>query len=236
MSLWEKEEQSLLYRLRNAVIYFDGDEMLSTAKECITSGFDVNKAIFEGLLPGIQEVGRLYEEQVYFIPEMLLCSEVLYLGLDLFRPYAQKRDIGIRGKVLIGVVCGDIHDIGKNIVKMMLETSGFDVYDLGRDVPVEKFLIQSRIIEPDIVCLSTMMTTTLLNMKETIKYLKDTKPDIKIMVGGCTVTVNISRRLGATGYAPNAYQALKTVINILSAGKLPANGVLARGPGRVDCV
>ena len=126
MSLWEKEDERLLHRLRNAVIYFDDDEMLDTAKECIASGFDVNKAIFEGLLPGIQEVGRLYEEQVYFIPEMLLCSEVLYLGLELFRPYVQKRDMGIRGKVLIGVVCGDIHDIGKNIVKMMLETSGFE--------------------------------------------------------------------------------------------------------------
>ena len=234
MSLWEKEDERLLHRLRNAVIYFDDDEMLNTAKECIASGFDVNKAIFEGLLPGIQEVGRLYEEQVYFIPEMLLCSEVLYLGLELFRPYVQKRDMGLRAKVLIGVVCGDIHDIGKNIVKMMLETSGFDVYDLGRDVPVEKFLIQSRVIEPDIICLSTMMSTTLMNMKETIRHIKDAKPDTKIMVGGCTVTSNISNRLGATGYAPNAYQALKTAIHILSAGKRMANGVLARGAGRSD--
>jgi len=236
MSLYHKGDERLLHRLRNAVIYFDGDEMLNTARECIDSGFDVNKAIFEGLLPGIQEVGRLYEEQVYFIPEMLLCSEVLYLGLDMFKPYVQKRDMGLCAKVLIGVVYGDIHDIGKNIVKMMLETCGFDVYDLGRDVPIEKFLIQTRVIEPDIVCLSTMMTTTLLNMKEIIKHLKDAQPDIKIMVGGCTVTSNISRRLGATGYAPNAYQALKTAIQILSMGKMMANGALLRSPGRVDCV
>jgi len=221
MSLREADDEIILRRLKNAVIHFDANEMTSVANDCIGSGYDVKRAIFEGLLPGIQEVGRLYDEQVYFIPEMLKCSEVLYLGLDLFRPHVPRMDVGVHGKVLIGVVQGDIHDIGKNIVKTLLEICGFEVYDLGRDVPIEKFLIQTRVIEPDIVCLCTMMSTTLLNMKETIRFLKDTKPDIKIMVGGCTVTPDISRRLGATGYAPNAYQALKTAVRMLSAGKQP---------------
>jgi methanogenic corrinoid protein MtbC1 len=231
MSLRHDEEAGLLYRLRSAVIDYDEKKMVSVVRECIDIGFDANRAIFEGLLPGIEEVARFYEDQVYFIPEMLMCSEVLYLGLDLLRPHVQKKETGLRGKILIGVVSGDIHDIGKNIVKMMLETAGFEVYDLGRDVPWEKFLIQSRVIQPDIICLSTMMTTTLLNMKETIKRLRDTMPQTKILVGGAPVTINISRRLGASGWAPNASQALKTTLQLLSVGSLASREVLGRGTG-----
>ncbi|OAT86130.1 corrinoid protein [Desulfotomaculum copahuensis] len=213
--LCQRKEFELLNRLREGVINFDEDEVVRTAQECIQTGMDATRAIFEGLVPGIEEVGRLYEEEIYFIPEMLMCADALYRGLELLREKVEKRELGIRGRVLIGVVAGDIHDIGKNIVKMMFEASGFEVYDLGKDVPPETFLREYRRLKPDIVCLSTMMTTTMLGMKRVMARLREENPDVLIMMGGSPVTEQVAARWGASGYAPNASQALKAAIKLL---------------------
>lgn len=213
------KEQELLVKLREGVINYDDEEVEKAAKEWIELGLDAAKAIFEGLVPGMEEVGRLYEEEIYFIPEMLLCADALYRGLELLRPHVRKRDLGIRGRVLIGVVEGDIHDIGKNIVKMMFEVSCFEVYDLGRNVPLEDFIEAYRKYKPDLVCLSTMMTSTLLEMKKVIATLKEENPHIKILVGGAPLTDQIASRWGASGYAPNANRALKAAVDLLVALK-----------------
>ncbi len=213
--LSRQEENELLLQLKNAVINFDEEKVAQLVEECLEKGISAGKAIFEGLVPGIEEVGRLYEEQVYFIPEMLLCADALYRGLELLKNRLEKKDFGVRGTVLIGVVEGDIHDIGKNIVKMMFETANFEVYDLGRDVSLESFLNLYEQLRPDIVCLSTMMTTTMLEMKRVIVRLKEENPEVKIMVGGAPVTEEIAARFGASGYAENATKALKVAIKIL---------------------
>ncbi|MDQ0285230.1 corrinoid protein of di/trimethylamine methyltransferase [Desulfofundulus luciae] len=215
--LGSQKERELLSRLREAVINFDEEAVVETAKECIERGMDATRAIFEGLVPGIEEVGRLYEEEIYFIPEMLLCADALYRGLELLREHVVKKDVGVRGRVLIGVVEGDIHDIGKNIVKMMFEASSFEVYDLGRDVPLETFIREYRRLKPDLVCLSAMMTTTMLRMKPLIARLKEENPQVRIMVGGAPVTEHVAARWGAHGYAPNAPRALKAAIDLLVA-------------------
>lgn len=217
--LTNEVEKSLLERLKNAVIFFDDQEMELSAKEWNDMGLDPSIGIFYGLVPGMEEVGKLYEDQVYFIPEMLLCADVLYKGLEILKTNIYKTDILKRGKILIGVVDGDIHDIGKNIVKMMLEISGFEVYDLGRDVPLQVFKEQVREIRPDIVCLSTMMSTTLQQMRKVIKALKQDEPELKVLVGGAPITEKIARSWGVSGYGKDANHALRAAISIMEQMK-----------------
>nr|WP_152947099.1 corrinoid protein [Desulfofundulus thermobenzoicus] len=218
-----EQEEKLLSRLKEAVVDYNEEELVAAIEEAFRHGLDVQKAIFEGLAPGIQEVSRLYEEQVYFIPELLLCAEVLYRGLAIFKEHMGKKDLGVRGTVIIGVVEGDIHDIGKNLVKMMLEGAGFEVIDLGRDVPLQRFLSEHRKVRPDIVCLSTMMTTTLAEMKKVVKVLQERNPRVKVMVGGAPLNEDMARRWGACGYAPNAHQALKKAVEIILSVKNAAD-------------
>ncbi|NHM26678.1 cobalamin-binding protein [Desulfofundulus sp. TPOSR] len=216
---WQELKLHLLTRLKKAVVEHDEEELLAAIEDAFREGLDARKAIFEGLVPGMEEVSRLYEEGVYYIPELLLCAEVLYRGLAVFKEHVEKKDLGIKGTVIIGVVEGDIHDIGKNLVKMMLEGAGFEVIDLGRDVPLRRFLSEHRKVRPDIVCLSTMMTTTLAEMKKVIKELRERNPRVKIMVGGAPLSDCIARRWGASGYAPNAHQALKKAVEIMLSVK-----------------
>ncbi|MHB1044227.1 MAG: cobalamin B12-binding domain-containing protein [Eubacteriales bacterium] len=215
-----EQEKLLLEKIIQSVIFFDENEMEKLVKHWIGLGFDPSKAIFYGLVPGMEEVGRLYEDQVYFIPEMLLCADVLYKGLEMLKAKIGKKNNFTRGKIVIGVVFGDIHDIGKNIVKMMLDISGFEIYDLGRDVSFKEFYQKTNQIHPDIICLSAMMTTTLLEMRRIIKKLKEKNPDLKVLVGGAPVTEKIARVWGANGYGQDAHQALKVALNIMKQLKV----------------
>lgn len=208
-------EELLLDQIKHAVIFFDEEEMKSSVRQWLEWGFDPSRAIFSGLVPGMEEVGRLYEDQVYFIPELLLCADVLYKGLELLKARIEKKYLSVKGTVVIGVVYGDIHDIGKNIVKMMLEISGFEVHDLGRDVPLETFAEKLAEVQPDILCLSAMMTTTMFEMRKMIRSLKENNPDLKVLVGGAPFSENIARRWGASGYGKDAHHALKAAVSIM---------------------
>lgn len=220
-----EQEKFLLEKIKQAVIFFDENEIEQLVKQWLDLGFDPSKAIFYGLVPGMEEVGRLYEDQVYFIPEMLLCADVLYKGLELLKARIEKKHIFTRGKIIIGVVFGDIHDIGKNIVKMMLDISGFEIYDLGRDVSIKEFANKIAQIQPDIICLSAMMTTTLLEMRRIIKKLKEKNPNLKVLVGGAPVTEKIARVWGANGYGQDAHQALKVALSIMQQLKIEMDAV-----------
>ena len=210
-----EQEKAMLENIKQAVIFFDENELEKLLTQWIKQGLDPSRAIFYGLVPGMEEVGRLYEDQVYFIPELLLCADVLYKGLGLLNSRIEKKYCFVRGKIVIGVVLGDIHDIGKNIVKMMLYISGFEVYDLGRDVSLKQFSKELAKVQPDIVCLSAMMTTTLLEMRRIIKKLKEENPNLKVLVGGAPVTEKIARVWGTNGYGRNAHQALKAALDIM---------------------
>lgn len=214
-----QEENRLLVDLKKAVINHDEEEVVRIVNDCLSKEVDAGRAIFEGLVPGIEEVGRLYEEGVYFIPEMLLCADALYRGLEILKTHIERKDFGVKGTVLIGVVEGDIHDIGKNIVKIMFETANFNVYDLGRDVSLQRFLEEYHRLKPDIVCLSTLMTTTMFEMKRVMRKLKEKDPNVKIMIGGAPVTEDIASRWGAAGYAKDATRALRVAIDILVSMK-----------------
>ncbi len=215
----KEKTQEILARLKKAVIEYDEDVSKEAAEEALKEGVNPNDAIFNGLVSGMQEVGRLFEAQEYFVPELLMCADALYVGLDILKPHVNQLDLGMKGSVVIGTVEGDVQDIGKNIVKMMFDVAGFEVYDLGKDVHLDKFLEEQIKTDSDLVCLSAMMTTTMVGMKKVIDDLKAKNPDIKIMIGGAPVSRDIAEKWGADGYAPDANNALKDAINMISSLK-----------------
>ncbi len=215
----EERKQEILKKLKNAVIQFDEDAAKEGAEETLKEGVNPNDAIFNGLVSGMEEVGRLFESQEYFVPELLMSADALYVGLDILKPHVKQLDLGVKGSVVIGTVEGDVHDIGKNIVKMMFDVAGFEVYDLGKDVPLDKFVEEQIKTDSELVCLSAMMTTTMVGMKKVIDDLKAKNPDIKIMIGGAPVSKDIAEKWGADGYSADANNALKDAINMVSSLK-----------------
>jgi len=215
----DERRAELLAKLRNAVIQYDEDASKEGAQEALNEGMDANDAIFNGLVSGMEEVGRMFEAQEYFVPEMLMCADALYAGLDILKPHVKQLDLGVKGSVVIGTVEGDVHDIGKNIVKMMFDVAGFTVYDLGRDVPLEKFVEEQMKTDSDLVCLSAMMTTTMTGMKKVIDDLRKKNPNVKIMLGGAPVSQDVADKYGADGYAKDATNALKDAINMIASLK-----------------
>jgi len=210
-------EQEILNQLKEGVIEYEGDMVIEAANAALAEGIDAEKAIFDGLVAGIEEIGRLYELEEIFVPEMLLAADAMYAGLNILKPHMKKKDGGKKGSVIMGVVQGDVHDIGKNIVKMMFDVAGFEVHDLGRDVPLDQFIEEQLNTNSDLVCLSAMMTTTMVGMPEIIKKLKDKNPNVKIMIGGAPVNENLASQWGADGYAKDANNALKDAINMVSS-------------------
>lgn len=212
-----EKERELLQMLRDGVINYDEEMTKNAASQVVELGLDANKAVFEGLVDGMKEVGRLYEEQEYFVPELLMCADALYAGLNILKPHMRSEQTGLRGQVVIGVVQGDVHDIGKNLVKMMFDVAGFEVHDLGRDVPLERFVEEQLRTDSDLVCLSAMMTTTMVGMKDIIRSIKEKNPKALIMIGGAPVTEELAEKWGADGYAKDASNALKEAINMIGS-------------------
>nr|WP_092473010.1 corrinoid protein [Desulfotruncus arcticus] len=206
-------------KLKKGVIMYDEEIVVQAAENVLRYGLDIYESIMNGLVPGIEQVGRLYESGEYFVPEMLMCSDALYAGLSVLRPHLKKSKPVVNGQIVIGVVQGDIHDIGKNIVKMMFDAAGFQVHDLGRDVPLDRFVEEQLRTDSEIVCISTLMTTTMYGMVEIIQKIKEKNPSVKIMVGGAPLTEELARKWGADGYSPNAHNAIKYAIKMVSSLK-----------------
>ena len=165
------DKQTLLSQMAEAVVEMDEDLVGEAATEYVNEGHDALEGITAGLSAGMEEVGHLYEEQEYYIPELLICSEVMYKGMDILRPHLNKAasDDKVKLKAVVGVVEGDTHDIGKNLFKIMLETQGFELYDLGRDVPPDQFIDKAKEVGANLIGMSTLMTTTMRNMEVTIE-------------------------------------------------------------------
>ena len=212
-------EQELFDALKESVIEYDEDAVKEAAQAVIDEGIDAYKAVFEGLVEGMNAVGTLYEEQEYFVPEMLMCADALYAGLAILKPHIKQKDGDVKGTVVMGVVQGDVHDIGKNIVKMMFDVAGFEVHDLGRDVPLEKFVEEQLNTKSELVCLSAMMTTTMVGMKDVIAMIKEKNPSCKIMIGGAPTSDDLADKWGADGFAKDANNALKDALNMVKSLK-----------------
>jgi corrinoid protein of di/trimethylamine methyltransferase len=206
-----KEDDSILSHLSDAVVAMDESETIRLAEETLRQGIDPGKGIELGLVDGMRRAGDLFEREEYFIPELLICSDAMYAGLGVLQPHLPRGAVERKkGIVVLGVVEGDTHDIGKNLVKVMLETAGFEIVDLGRDVPPAVFVDRATKAGAHIIGLSTLMTTTMAAMTEVIRLLdeRQVRSRIKVMVGGGPVSQQFANRIGADGYAANASSAV----------------------------
>ena len=214
----EAKKQELLERLADGVVKFEEDDVIAASNEVLELGLDAYEAIMEGLAKGMNEAGRLWDEEEYFVPELLLCADALYAGLGILKPHVKLEDQqNTKGVVVIGTVQGDVHDIGKNLVKMMFDVAGFEVHDLGKDVELEKFVEEQLKTNANLVCLSAMMTTSMLGMEKIIKMIRDKNPNVKIMIGGAPVTGEIVNQYGADGTADSASNALKEALKMVES-------------------
>jgi corrinoid protein of di/trimethylamine methyltransferase len=213
----QERRDEILKNLSDGVVEYDEPRVEEYAEAALAEGVDAFDAIMNGLAAGMEIVGDLYDRQEYFVPEILMCADALYKGLGILRPHIKQDDaITKKGQVVIGTVQGDVHDIGKNLIKMMFEVAGFTVHDLGRDVPLEKFAEEQLRTDSEIVALSAMMTTTMMGMKKVIAMIKQRNPDVAIMLGGAPVTKDVAKLFGADGYAESAGNAVQEAIKMIS--------------------
>jgi 5-methyltetrahydrofolate--homocysteine methyltransferase len=199
-----------LSRLYDAVL--NGDEKLSLqlTNEALNQGFQPSELISRWMIPAMDEVGRLFEAQEFFVPELLLAGRAMKAALEPLRPLLAASGIQPAGRIVLGTVKGDLHDIGKNLVGSMLEGAGFEIFDLGIDVPSEKFVQAVREHKPNIVALSALLTVTMPEMKKVIDALSQSgmRDQVKVLVGGAPVTRDYAEQIGADGYGDNAGSAV----------------------------
>ncbi len=192
---------------------YDGkaDEVAQAVKQALAEGMPPQEIVAKGLIGGMDVVGRDFKAGDLFIPEVLMCARAMHAGMDVVKPLlADAHESSTLGKIVIGTVHGDMHDIGKNLVSMMLEGAGFEVKDLGIDVAPEKFVEAVRAEQPKVLGMAAMLTTTMATMKTIIEALKEAglRDQVKVLVGGAPVTSAFARQIGADAYAPDAATAV----------------------------
>ncbi|MBU2608830.1 MAG: corrinoid protein [Chloroflexi bacterium] len=213
----EERTKEILQELHKAVVDFEEEKAAEWSQIALDEGVDPFVAAMEGLAGGMVEVGELYNKKEYFVPELLMCADALYAGLNLLKPAieASGRASQEKGSIVLGVVEGDVHDIGKNLVRMMFEAAGWNVYDLGKDVPLDKFVDELVKTKSSIVGISAMMTTSMLAMPVVIKKLRDANPDVRILIGGAPISADVMEKYGADGYAKSAGTAVDEAIRLI---------------------
>lgn len=211
-----EQEVDILERLKNGVVEFDEEAVSDAASEAIEIGMNAYKAMMDGLAAGMDVVSKYFAEGEYYVPEVLMCADALYAGLDILRPHIKFDSADkIKGTVVIGTVEGDVHDIGKNLVRMMFEIAGFAIHDLGRDVPLDKFVESYLETDADIVCMSAMMTTTMIGMPQVIEKIRAKNPQAKIMIGGAPINEDLVAEWGADATGSDARNALEEALKMV---------------------
>jgi corrinoid protein of di/trimethylamine methyltransferase len=213
------EKEELLSKLKEAAINGDSDQVVKLSKRVIEVGIDPLEAVEKALIAGVLELGNKWVNGEAFIVDMIAAAEAMKAGLSILKDEIVKRggSIKYRGRIVIGTVEGDIHDIGKSIVASLLEATGFEVIDLGVDVSAQKFIEAIKQYNPDIVGISALMTTTMLKQREIIEAIKQAnlRGKVKIIVGGAPTTKEWSEEIGADGWAPDAASAVELVKKLL---------------------
>jgi corrinoid protein of di/trimethylamine methyltransferase len=204
--------------IQQAIVNMQDTQVALLIEEALQRGITPEDILEQGLIQGMREVGRRFTKKEYYVPEVLLASEAFYAGFAIVRPLLQSVTDTQQGKIVLGVVHGDIHDIGKNIVKVLVEAAGYKVVDLGRDVSIEEFTNAVRNERPDVLALSSLMTTTMMTMEDIISALVDQglRREVKVIIGGAPVTAQFARRIGADGYGEEAADAVRLIEDMLS--------------------
>ena len=210
---------SLLEDLRKSVIEGDQNSAQDQVRQALTENIPPERILTDGLISAMSEVGRMFEEGEFFVPEMLVSARAMKAGLAILRPSLAAANIRAIGKVVIGTVQGDLHDIGKNLIGMMLEGAGFEVIDLGVDVTPEKYVAAVQEHHPDLIGCSALLTTTMPRMQDIILALQAAglRNTVKVMIGGAPVTEQYAREIGADFYAPDAASAAQGARKLLLA-------------------
>jgi 5-methyltetrahydrofolate--homocysteine methyltransferase len=206
-----------LKSLYDSVVNGEVQETANGVRTALDADLPADKILGEALIPAMSEVGRLFEAQEFYVPEMLISAKAMQAGLAILKPHLVKADGQAGDRIVVGTVKGDLHDIGKNLVVMMLEGAGYQVTDLGVDVPPEKFIKEIQ-AGAQLVGMSAMLTTTMLNMKVTIDAFKEAgvRDQVKVMVGGAPLTETFATSIGADGFAQDASSAVRKASELLS--------------------
>jgi len=209
--------EAVLTEIRQNVINGKRDIVQEKVKSAIEQKVAPDKILTEALISAMSEVGDRFEKGEFYVPEMLIAARAMQAGLAILKPRLMEEGIPTAGKVIIGTVKGDLHDIGKNLVSMMLEGAGFEIVDLGTDVPPQKFAEAIREHKPEVVGMSALLTTTMQGMRSTIQAMEDmgVRKNVKVIIGGAPVTEAYAKEIGADGYAPDASRAVALTRKLL---------------------
>ena len=206
------DEREMYEKLSDAVVDMDEDLVAELSQQAVDENMDVFEAINQGLSAGMERAGKLFEEEEYFVPELLMCADAMNAGVEVLKPHIKSETgSGKRHRVIIGVIEGDTHDIGKNLVKLMMETAGFEMIDLGRDVPAQRFVDEAEKQNAELIMVSSLMTTTMDAMGDVVKLLEERglHGRIKYAVGGGPVSQGFANKIGADGYSRDAADAVR---------------------------
>lgn len=211
--------EELFGQIKENLVEMEEEIVVELCQKSLEMGIEAIETINKGLIAGMDEVSRLYEEEEYFLPEILMCSDAMNAGLEILKPHIKGEDMDAQIKVVIGVVEGDTHDIGKNLVKILMEASGMKVYDLGRDVKLESFVQKSMEVEADIIVMSTLMTTTMEGMSKVIGMLEERqiRDRFKVFIGGGPISQFYADKIGADVYTKDAGEAVRRAKELLTA-------------------
>jgi 5-methyltetrahydrofolate--homocysteine methyltransferase len=211
----------ILSTISTAVIEGNLDDVVELTEDALDEGLEAQEILNQGLMPGMDHVGVEFKAGNMFVPEVLRSARAMQASMDILKPLLAESGVKMVGKVLLGTVKGDLHDIGKNLVAMMCEGAGFEVQDLGKDVAPENFVEAVKEFEPDVLGMSALLTTTMRAMEHTIKALEEAgvRDQVKVMIGGAPVTQSFADQIGADGYASNAASATEMAKKFVGRGK-----------------
>jgi len=204
-------------KLSNSVIKGNREEVVELTQEAIDEGVKPTEIINQGLINGMNVVGKRFKAGDMFVPEVLMAAKAMKGGMELVQPLLVEGEMEEAGRVVLGTVAGDLHDIGKNLVGMMMESGGLEVTDLGTDVEADEFVECIREVKPHVLGMSALLTTTMLEMKDVIEVLEEEglRDDVKVIVGGAPVTKEFADEIGADGWAPDAASAKDLAFELL---------------------
>lgn len=209
--------EDVLKKLFDAVLEGDFEGVKTNLQASLDAKLDPIVILNDGMISAMREVGTRFEAGEYYVPEMLIAARAMQSGMAILKPHLQQTDRKSSGRVVIGTVKGDLHDIGKNLVSLMLEGAGFEIKDLGVDVPIEEFIRVVREEKPDIVAMSALLTTTMQMMKQTIDAFEAAglRDQVKFIIGGAPVTETYASQIGADGFSPDASRAVNVALSLI---------------------
>jgi methanogenic corrinoid protein MtbC1 len=199
-------KEEVLEGLKEAIVRFDIDNIKTLAEKALSQGVSAYDGVINGMAKGMDVVGQKYQLGEFFLPELVMAGETFKEGMKVFGAHLKPSEIGVQGRVVIGTVEGDLHDIGKNIVASLVEASGFEVHDLGVDVAANRFLAKTKEVAADVVAVSALLSTTFPHMREVVDVIRKAELHSRIIVGGAPLNVETAKSLGADGYGRDAVE------------------------------